>query len=189
MFTFPISLFNAPIVGGVNLTYVSNGDTNGLVYYLGTNNLTTTFSNPHPSKLSISASSNLSGGTSVPDILSRLVGGNLYYSANVVNESITVTLVNNTINLTHYSIRTRNDQNNNQLRSWKLQGSNNNSTYVDLDIKTNNTTIVGINTWHTFPIPSSTFYKYIKLINTGVDSSGSNFFLCIGGLEFYGQLS
>lgn len=37
----------------VPLNYSSPGDTNGLGYYLGTNGLTATFSNPYPSKLNI----------------------------------------------------------------------------------------------------------------------------------------
>lgn len=170
----------------IPLTFASVGDTNGLVFYLGTNGKAETFSNPHTrGTILMSASSVLSPGA--PSVLTDR-GASAFYTQNAANSWVKLNIVANfRLRPTHYTWRGRSDFNNNHLRSWRLQISNDDSSWIDADIRTNNTQIAQ-NTYFSGAVTGvSTFYKYFRLLNTAPDSDGQNY-LTGGEWELYGDL-
>ena len=72
------------------------------------------------------------------------------------------------------------------LQNWKLQGSNNGSTWDDLDTRISDTSLNAANVFAFFSVPGvTTFYRYLRILQTGVNSSGSNT-LTLSEWEFYG---
>jgi hypothetical protein len=177
------------------LTYVSNGDGNGLVYYLGTNGITSAFVNPTTNdKLSVVASSN-GGSPDLPTALTDRQSSN-WFTDNIANSWVAwdtiasfavseYTLVSRIINV-YYP------------RTWVLEGTNvvasfdiggiNAATWTTIDSRTNDNTLNGLSVYSTFTANGSTaFYRYIRLRQTGLDSSNTNY-LVLGEVEFYGTL-
>jgi hypothetical protein len=94
-------------------------------------------------------------------------------------------------------MRNRNSDATNLPRSWKLQGTNvvsanteagfNGASWTDLDTQSSNATIVAASGWFSGPVTGvTTAYRYLRIIQTGLNSSSQNFF-CISEIEFYGQ--
>ncbi len=73
------------------------------------------------------------------------------------------------------------------LRNWKLQGSNDTTTWVDLDTRSSNATLNSANAWGHFTCNggNTAFYRYLRLLQTGLNSSGNNQ-LALAEIEFYG---
>jgi hypothetical protein len=92
------------------------------------------------------------------------------------------------VTLTHYSVRSRRDGNSANLRSWILEGSNDCESWVEIDHHTNDSSLNSQGAIATFPISSSSDYRYIRLRQTGVNSSGDHR-LMVNAIEFYGTLT
>lgn len=75
------------------------------------------------------------------------------------------------------------------LRSWNLEASMDQQTWVILDSHTNDASWNTGNSCMTFKLnkPSSKPYRHLRLIITGPNKKGS-FVLVSGGIEFYGKL-
>ncbi|QLE55661.1 discoidin domain-containing protein [Nostoc sp. TCL26-01] len=165
------------------LTYVSNGDANGMCYWLATRG-GATWSNPHNSGKVIVISSG-SGVSNLASIVDRTTGGG-NYPANAANAYWGVDFVSHKLKVTDYLIR--HDANSGYaLRSWKLQGSDNGTTWTDLNTQTNNTTLNNPFDWVKVTVNATTAYKLLRLLMTAVNSAGSYEFCC-SELEFYGQV-
>lgn len=170
----------------VDLNYLSSGDANGLFYWLGTNGKTTVFSNPHTDgKLFISASS--VGAGTVAQLCDRQ--DSQFFTDSVNGSWIKITLpVGKNLKLNYYSIKTRNQSSGYHPKNWKLQGSNDDSTWIDLDNQVNNTTLTNNSQWLSLPVNTNTAYRHWRILVTGFNSS--NFYhLVLGEVEFYGQLN
>lgn len=167
------------------LTFSSSGDANGICYWLGAKS--GTWSNPHTGGLLEVFVSSLQAG-SFAQIVDRSAGVPMY-SYNVASSWMGVNFKNYKIKPSYYSIRHDNEVGY-YLRSWKLQGSNDTgSTWVDLDIRSNDTTISSPDGWGSFPVAAAgAFFRILRVISTGVDSSETNYF-CIGELEFCGEVT
>jgi hypothetical protein len=190
------SRYVAPVVvePGVALTYVSDGDANGVAYYLATTGLTTSWANPHTAgKLTAVRSSDQSG--TATNLVDR-AGGN-YYTANALNSWIGIDLgVGNTLTVNRYSLRGWADPSSVHLRNWKLQGSNGvttanvagfeAATWTDLDTKVNDTTINGADMWVSPTVTGAAAYRFLRIFQTGVNSAG-NYYLVCSEFEFYGR--
>lgn len=86
-----------------------------------------------------------------------------------------------------YCYKGREEFNEHHPRSWKFQGSNNATTWIDLDIQTGNLTI-NKNTWFTKEVtPQVVGYRYFRFLQTGTNSSGE-LYLTGGEIELYGTL-
>jgi hypothetical protein len=93
------------------------------------------------------------------------------------------------IKVTHYSIRSRRDQNSQHLRFWTLEGSNDGSTWVKLDDRQNDTSLNSEGAISTFSI-SEGFqgeFQQIRLRQTGKNSNNSDH-LIVNAIEFFGVL-
>ncbi|MEX0271401.1 hypothetical protein AB3R30_19860 [Leptolyngbyaceae cyanobacterium UHCC 1019] len=72
------------------------------------------------------------------------------------------------------------------LRNWKLQGSNDDATWTDLDTRTGNTSLDAAYKFAYFAVTGNTnFYRYLQILQTDVNSSGDNI-LTLSEWEFYG---
>lgn len=187
---------SSPTANTRTLTYASDGDTNGVAYWIGTNYGTEPWTNPHTAnRVTVTIiNSNPAGGS--PEVMvdrSIDVAPNSNSSsaiAEAVNSvsSISIDLgINNLLLCNYYSIRARVDYDNYLPRDWKLQGSNDNSTWIDLDTQINNTSLKTTAAWLSIPISNaSTKYRYFRIAIT--NTTGGNDRCFLSEFEFYGTL-
>ena len=174
-------------VEGVPLSYASNGDSNGVFYYLGTNKNTQAFSNPATSGAVVMSASSSYPGSYLPSNLTDRAT-TIFHSNSAANSWWKVDLLTAQLRCNYYSLRSRSDEDTQHLRSWKLRGSHDDSTWLDLDVQTNNTTLNSAGQWLSIPATGSTqFFRYLQIYMTGVNSSGGNF-LVATEWELYGTL-
>lgn len=93
---------------------------------------------------------------------------------------------------THYSIRSGNSgYYNNEPRDWVIEGSNDDSSWVELDTRNGITYLRGINVSLTFEIQQSQIsdqgYRYIRLKETGKNYCNT-YEMDFSALEFFGTL-
>jgi hypothetical protein len=176
-------VFSSP---STTLTYSSDGDANGFVYWLGTNLGTTAFSNP------VSIASTLMGVQfSSSDLgsifsLTDRIDSN-WYSLDIPNQWVTWDLKpGHNISITKYTLRARNFDTNHLPRNWVLEGTNsvsafdvsglNGATWTAIDTRVNDATIVATNQYYTLtPNGSAAAYRYLRLRQNGVNSNGANY--------------
>jgi len=181
------------------LFYVSNGDTNGLVYHLGTALKTGSFSAPVPNNGTTLADGTymaitckaVDGPASPTYGVSKAVdrAAGFYSSGNSVGEFFQVDLKTRTFTPNRYNIQGRNDVNQTQMRNWVFEVSNDASSWTVLDTHTNDTTINGLNVWGSWPVTTTGKWRYLRIRNTGVDSQGgSSNYIAMQEVEFYGVL-
>lgn len=167
-----------------SLTYVSNGDANGLFYWLGTNKGTTAWSNPS-SQLTYSRQGT-GNFNNFPNLTNRIVNS---HPDNTWLETSPYLRVDLGANLklipNYYSIRSW--INNDRLpRNWKIQGSNDATTWTDLDTVANNTTITTNSQWLSRPLSGNTAYRYLQYLCTTPGDSNNVVEVALSEWEFYG---
>lgn len=161
--------------GGVitTYTYVADGDANGLLFGIT------------PANYVIQSSPPFNGTFPAAQAVDRTTSS--YISVNAPGSFWSITLLGSTtFKPNRYSIRNRADASANLLLNWQIQGSTDGVTWSTLDAQTNNSFAVG--GWFTQAISTSTFFRHIRCLSTGIDSSGNNL-LAIGEIEFYGSYS
>lgn len=181
-------------------TWVSNGDANGVCYFLGRNFNTIPWENPDTAgRVVVTRSSSLNGTDG--DLVNRAAEYNT--TDNNLLEWIAIDLgVGDLMVVSDYSLQNGNDGVSSTLaiRNWKLQGSNDvatndvtgidAATWVDIDTRTSDTSM-GPNQgdWiHKILGATPAGYRWLRVLNTGVNSSGLNF-LQLCEFEFYGDFS
>ena len=176
--------YSSPTV--VTRSYISAGDTNGVFYYIGTLNATTTFLNPitRGKVLATSNSGALTTGT-FPLLTDRTTG--TLVGPNTVGSWISVELRGYELRCNQYSIRNT-VANTTTLVNWQFQGSKDGLVWTVLDIQTNNTTIATASAWYNFTVLNNGYYRFFRILSTGKDSSGTTDQIAIGELELYGKL-
>jgi hypothetical protein len=112
-----------------------------------------------------------------------------FYTVDEPNSWICYDFKEISIDLSHYSIRSRFDCDDNHLRSWILEGSNEGSSWVDIDRREHDCSLKGQGTIATFSISegSRNDFRMFRLRQTGKDSSGCDY-LCLSAVEFFGYL-
>lgn len=180
-------------------TFVSNGDANGVCYFLGTNFRGQSWQNPDTfGTVVVTRSSALVGADG--DLVNRAVEYNT--TDNSSGEWIAIDLgIGNLMVVSDYLLRNGNDGGSGlAIRNWTLQGSNdvasndvtgiNAATWDDLDVRTSDTSMGGAQGDWIHKILGSTpaGYRWLRILNTGVNSVGQNYVqLC--EFEFYGDFS
>lgn len=181
----------APVVD--TLTYASDGDP-GVFDFIGTNYGVDAWTNPHTAgRVTIGAFNS----SDVSDIASGTAAGpvdqgntdenrtsnapNSYWRADFGPSS--------TLEISYYSFRARpsgsGDASN--VAHWKLQGSNDGSSWTDLDEQTGVTYAVD-NEWKSYPVSGAADYRYIRILHLG-NVTGANEFFFLSEWEFYGDLT
>lgn len=175
------------------VAWSANGDANGLLYLLATDLGASEWTNPHNSgAVVVTRSSGWSGSTY--QLVDRSTSGQEFFSANALGGWFAVDLLSAVV-ITDYSLKS-DSETGYKPRNWTLQGSNNvesnttagieAATWVDLDVRTNDSTIqTGASTWGHFVIPGTpAAYRWFRVILTGVESSGS-YYLAVVEFELY----
>lgn len=168
------------------LTYSSNGDSNGVCYWIGTNYGSQTWENPHTAgRLTCSLSTSYDGNDPPGNLVDRQ-NNQRPCTQNVPDSWMMLDLgISQKLICKYYSLKGR-DYVADHLRSWKLQASNDAITWVDLDNQINNVTI-NQNTWFSDAITSTIAYRYFRVIQTGLNNGNSNI-MSLAEWEFYGEL-
>lgn len=183
-------------------TWVSNGDPNDLFYFLGRNQGTAGWTNPDTAGyVTVIRSSSLNGADS--DYVNRAVEYNTTDNNSGEWIAVDIGTDNNSrlIVVSDYSLRAGNDGTPGQaIRNWKLQGSNNvatnditgvnAATWVDIDVRTADAS-VGVNQgdWgHLILGSTPAGYRFLRILNTGANSSGLNF-IQLSEIQVYGDLT
>lgn len=181
-------------------TFVSDGDANGIINFLGRGLGTTSFSNPNPTYIDAVLSSTNSGLAS--SLTDRSTANDVTTTdTNPAWEVIDLGSGRDAV-LTKYSLQNRNHPTDNAraIRNWKLQGSNDpmsNSvgdlaaaTWTDIDSRVGDTTMATTQySWGTYTISGTpAAYRWFRILQNGNNALG-DLFLCVGEIEFYGTLN
>jgi prepilin-type N-terminal cleavage/methylation domain-containing protein len=188
------AVVSAVPTNGVALTRASDGDTNGLVHFLGTNGRTSAFANPAGSSLTLSSGSGTTVGSNLLDAASgaekltdRLNSGR-YHSNNNANQWVQWTLpAGHSMSVSGVSVQNRPDDPQQYPRSFTLSGSNDGGvTWTPIQMTTNSAP-GSLSTWRYLEANQGTSaaFSTLRLTHTGVNSSGYNYFT-LGEVEFYG---
>ncbi|MEH2148235.1 hypothetical protein [Nostoc sp.] len=162
--------------------FVSSGDNNGIFYYIGTSFGTTVWSNPSGNGVYVSASS--IGAGNVDTLIDRM--NSSFYTNSTPGSWVKFGLGSAKLKCNHYSLKSRADSGDYYPRSWKLQGSNDDTTWADIDIQSNNSSLIANSQWLSIPVTSNVAYSYFRILNTGFNSAGYDH-LVLGEVELYGE--
>lgn len=187
---------------GASLIWVSNGDTNGLLYYIGTNYGAESWANPQTRGVLLFVGGGSYTGSSPSGFLSDRAtteDGNLSLDSIYLDVG-----AGNKIAITDYTLQSINYNvggNTWAQRSWTLQGSNNVSgtdetafnaaTWTTLDTRSGDATMgFGASQWGRYTIASAVIeYRFFRFINPGAsrsDGGGAAVFK-IAEIELYGN--
>src|SRR6478672_3869980 len=137
-------------------TWVNNGDTNDIIYWLGSAGKTTPFTNPNTNGIISTTSLSLfAAGYEARNIHDRVfdTNGNIFSSESGSDgQWIMDDFKSKTLKVTDYCLKARDDlqsgyANFHLPRSWKLQGSKDALTWTDLDARVNDSTLASGGSW------------------------------------------
>lgn len=138
----------------------------------------------------ISITNSSYGGGKDPFDLVKYEDKKCYYetSSNDSNSWICFEFKNHKIIPSSYIIRSYYTDGNWHLKSWNIEGSNDNTNWVILDKQQDNSLLNGGNNVHLFPISNnSQSFKYLRIHLTG-QNWRNNYGLMMNSIEFYGKL-
>lgn len=173
------------------MVWSSNGDTNGLFYYLGTNGGTESWLNPLRYRNVDTRSFNTPGSQYPWYVANRETpaSGTRYISDNAVVGQWLQFGFPGRMAVTDYTLTSSFDGQN-IPRSWVVEGSNDLSgSWTTIDTRTDDTSLTGSGaTFHFTGLSGDTVteFQWIRFRQTGVNSSSNNY-LVIDEMEFYGR--
>ena len=185
----------APSPTGTDLIYASDGDTNGLFYWLGTFYGATTWSNPTNTSRLLALALTTENGD-IGQLADRQSSG--FYTTNAPDRWLAWDLTaGHSIAISAYTLRVRGTDDFHILRNWVLEGTNaigtfdtagiNAATWTAIDTRTNDATMTAVNQYYTLTANGSNArYRYLRLRQTGLNSTSANY-LTLGEIEFYGN--
>lgn len=179
--------------------YDSDGDANGVAYFLGTNLGAIPWENPHTAGRCVCQASSLQAGTVTLFVDRAPPDFSDSGTDNIANSWISIDLGSSrTLVPTDYTLRNRAFDGTRPVRNWKLQGSNDSAgnsvaqlaaaTWADIDIRIADTTMAAVaNEFATYASnqSNSTPYRWLRIFQNGTNGNGDNFLL-ISEFEFYG---
>ncbi|KAI6206878.1 HECT-type E3 ubiquitin transferase [Aphelenchoides besseyi] len=175
----------------IEFCYESDFDTNGLMWYLGTNARSTSeWVNPAAiGVVSIwSTDGRMPYGT-VEDVLSRDINPMNCHSSDSKDASITIDLGVH-IKPWAYTLRHSRGYAKSALRTWDFEGSMDNKNYTLLSRHENDTSLNEVGSTATFYIDGNLQDKpvrYVRIQQRGVNSSNITHFISLSGFEIYGE--
>jgi hypothetical protein len=163
------------------ICFKSNSPLNGIIAYL---------SSSHGGNVSdrdiISVSASSVYSSNQAKNAADLQSTNCFHSTNNPNQWLCYDFKDRRVQPTHYSIHAYSS--NYFLRSWIIEGSLNNSEWISLDERTNNTEADSSHPIVTFTISRSMKCRFIRLRQTGVNQNG-NHYLILFAFEVFGHLT
>jgi hypothetical protein len=184
-------------VASVALNWVSDGDTNGLFYYLGTRDQagfvipvpTTVGASVVGSRVSLTALTAASG-YSVGHLVDRATTGagqsDAFSSSNAAGQWVKLDMLDRTFAPTVLSLRHFNEAGT-ALANFVVEGSSDNAAWTTL-LTVAGAANPGAFAWRHWAITGAAAYRYLRVRSTGVTSSGDNFF-DVAEMEWYGTLA
>ena len=170
-------------------TFSSCFDENGLLHYIGTEGRSSAYSNPHTrGHVKASRSSNESGN--VYDFVGR--DKVTSYTSSQANSWMKVDLGSTrTLVVDRYCLRYGRNNVQYMLRSWNLEGSNDDVNWSILRQHNNDTsmaeTAYSEGHWDVNSAASNSPYRFFRIVQTGKDARGYDNLMC-SGMELYGKL-
>jgi len=159
-------------------------DNTGIIYWIGTGEGKSPYTNPAGTTCIITMST--SGGSSTACIFDRNLGGtaaeNSYGSSGF--PWLSVEFKRYKLRLDRYFVAQDQDH---FMRSWRLEGSDDGSTWTSLREHTNDATLHMGNRFSFFDCKSPGFYRHIRVALTGPGHQGTNNF-DITELEYFGYV-
>lgn len=169
-----------------DLSYSSDGDTNGVFYYLGTNRRTASFANPGSNNIVVFSQIDALNENATALRLGDRDPNSIAHTQNTQNAWFSVDLKDKSLIVSRYSLKARADLNDHNPRVWKLQGSQDNVNWTDLDTQSNS--ILSNAAWYSPPVPNQTItYRYFRLLQTSTNSANLYYFV-LAEWELYGKL-
>lgn len=168
----------------VNLTYASDGDTNGLFYYAGTLGGKAAWQNPAAiNQIVISMSSAYSSQNNDATQLTNRQPSSAIATSDTPGSFYQIYINYYAITPNYYSLRARDYPANNPT-GWIIKASVDGSTWDTLDTVSN--LPLAQNQWISRALTGVTkSYRFFQIVENGLSSSGDNIF-CIGEFEVYG---
>jgi len=159
-------------------------DNTGFIYWIGTGEGKTGYTNPAGTGVTITMST--SGGSTSSCIFDRNITGgaaeNSYGSAGL--PWISVQFARHKIRPTSYFIAQDQDH---FLRNWRMEGSEDGTTWTVMREHSSDSTLNSGNRWSFFDLKAVAFYRHIRLHLTGPGHNGSNNF-DITEMEYFGYV-
>lgn len=138
-------------------------------------------------ELDITSSSHYSGDPF--NLLKFDDANNSYSTDNFQNSWICFEFINHEIVPSHYVIRSYDQDINDHLKSWVLEGSNDKINWTKIDEQKDNPSLNGARRVQVFAVSNNQDkpFKYIRILQTGKTWAKRNYLL-INSIEFYGKL-
>ena len=173
---------------GKELLYVSDGDENGVLFFLGTNQRSVRhFVNPAlTSRVEVCCSSPQGRFTEPKAVLARRCHRFSFFEGGKNLESWWQVNLKVPLQCNYYSVR--HDGSVGFLRNWELRASNDGTNFMTLSHHEDDRAIVKPYQYASFPIPCpARAYSIYRLVLTGANACGENK-LCLTHFECYGLL-
>ena len=114
----------------------------------------------------------------------------LFHSQPEIEPWLSYDLKDKRIFVTGYSIRSRNDHTTGHPRTWDLEGSNDNKSWVRLDQHKNDQHFTQTNVAHYFTVrPYCQRFRYLRIRHWGPAHGESASWLVLSALEFFGDIT
>ena len=176
------------VAGGITFTYVSDFDTNGVLYHLATEGGARPYANPHAAGRVVASMSSVHGGSADLFVQHAHPDPLINYTENTAGAWMAVDLgEGRALRVGRYTLR--HDQNSGYaLRRWRLEGSADGTGWTTLKTHADDAglanTPMATASW---PVEAAGAFRHFRILQTGPNSSG-NHYLCCAGIELYGTL-
>ena len=167
---------------GVSLRHSERGDFNGIIKYL-----------TDQTRGNLHQNGTVNVTTNCKSTCGKLEGildfnENYHYHLQPIDSWICLDFKNKKVRIENYSIKTNKDAiNSGHLKSWKIEVSNDGSSWYDIDNRVNCSTLNGSRLTGTFSATHNEYSRFVRIHQTGQTWCGSDdsWFYYI---EFYGYL-
>ena len=112
---------------------------------------------------------------------------NNWCSQNIANSNFTIYFPRNKVQVTNYSILSRNIDLYSMLQTWKVEGSNNNETWSYIDHRINEKEITQLGVLKTYAAKNIGTYKYFRFTQNGTSTKQNNHF-CLCKVDLFGVI-
>lgn len=179
-----IKSINAPIPPYLEFNYQSNGDMNGIFYYLGATKYNASFINPHDrGEVTITTSANIDAtrnGTNIADRLNAASADIWHSPANGnIEHWVKVKFNNGKVSLNKANLQNSYAHTFNGNDTVILEGSNDD---ISWNVISSQKPVGNASAWFSYDFPLTLFYEYIR-VRLLVPNSWAKF----GELELYGR--
>ena len=187
------SPFQVAIEKGVRLSFTAPFDDKGVLHFIATDGGTCAYANPHDSGRVVASMSSIADNNPQYGDPRRFVQGASHdgqsnYTNNQAGSWMAVDLKRQLIP-SHYCLRSDGCSGGNKMRHWRLEGSNDGSSWTTLREHSNDTALAGdaFPAAH-WPLPDvATAYRHFRIYQTGKNSSNHDN-LMFAGIELYRML-